>query len=1236
MSNAINPRSAFVIPGSPGRRRKILKWAFAALIVLLGAAAFNHNWVRFQLHVVLMKVGGSETRARSLRWFIQNNPDKARHVFFEVMLEAPELRPLAVSGLLKSDQHQLMPVYLSLWRDTTTDSELRDAILELIADHAGEKGFFLFTDPDMVLSTESRYWGLAYDYLNGNASPEMIDFLISRYHAGDAQSRRAVVTAFSYLTDSAALAGHTGLRSLLADAMQSPDTEIRFRAIQAFGPVARTGDIPALLLFLDDDDRSITDAVGRLLRNLGSHRSASDTDKLPGFKELALEASRVQAKGHPHEVTGQLGLEALGRLRDLVFCGMLDQADKLAHELASRTRQILPDIVTAGIVASWNRYEFSTIPSWQQNSSTLNRSFGVTVSPEAGKLNYGQIVAAGIGRVIYCADVQAWKRDYSTERAKLLQHRDLAEKAGLEQVIRLEVTEEMLGKGSAFSSIFTDILTATRSGKGARTKFFEIGLKPGTNPAKVEEEFAELFKEAAITAKTLDNSVKLFLGPVALGDRRWYKSRGMIENLMFHSFKDNTLFRNFVNGISISTDLPLPALETELAEFAKSLARTTPRGILLWCTGFRQPCKERRSTAARLERDFAQSMRNASELPACISVLAAAGVSAVFFDPLKDTPSGDDPRTVTLNGLLYRDCMPKPVYHTASQVVRALSDSRLAGAKRYESGPGTRAVLFPGGPRPVIIAWGDGANASAQIEVGTPLACITRATPDALGNFRSTLVEATDGRITAALAREAVIVEQLDEKPAACAAAGPPGDLDVLRKLEHLPQRTATCQKSYGTYDRSGANDDGFSGTSSYLYRKDNGEYVIFDARGPGCLTRLWLGRTDDISRIRFYFDSLEKPGIDMTPKEIFDGKKAPFKYPLVAAGESAGGGSVLHLPIWFSKRLVIASVGAPRFCQADYSLLDPSVKVENSTAQNLKAKSEEIEALAAYFRREAHAIHTDCSPYVFNKEVELPPGKKVDVTRLTGPAVIRCLTVECANPADIERVILQIHWDGSDVAGVGSPLCDIFGQKYGIHHWQGHPVGYMGGKGYIHYPMPFEKSARVVLANSGSTAAKVLLSIAVKPLALGEPVERYFCCHWKTAIAGAGQEVRLLSVGGAGQFAGCVLSVYSRSDLSYLDSDILILADDACRPVVHSTGIDDYFAGGNFYERGTFSLPFCGLLTKSKATTVQYRFNIADSITFEKSFAFRIEQLPPGTRQTVISGAFFWYSKSPGGGDQP
>ena len=51
-----------------------------------------------------------------------------------------------------------------------------------------------------------------------------------------------------------------------------------------------------------------------------------------------------------------------------------------------------------------------------------------------------------------------------------------------------------------------------------------------------------------------------------------------------------------------------------------------------------------------------------------------------------------------------------------------------------------------------------------------------------------------------------------------------------------LPEGTETRQSS--SYDPSGSNNDGNFKTAYTKYIDTNGEYVIFDASGPGCLYR--------------------------------------------------------------------------------------------------------------------------------------------------------------------------------------------------------------------------------------------------------------------------------------------------------------------------------------------------------------------------------------------------------------
>jgi hypothetical protein len=108
---------------------------------------------------------------------------------------------------------------------------------------------------------------------------------------------------------------------------------------------------------------------------------------------------------------------------------------------------------------------------------------------------------------------------------------------------------------------------------------------------------------------------------------------------------------------------------------------------------------------------------------------------------------------------------------------------------------------------------------------------------------------------------------------------------NALEYFDYLPYLKEGVQaKQVSSHDRGGGNIDGLLGIHSFLY-KSNGEFVIFDEEGPGCVYRVWM--TDPVStplnyalhtqlpdfwitqHIRFYFDDEEKPRIDMPLKDF-------------------------------------------------------------------------------------------------------------------------------------------------------------------------------------------------------------------------------------------------------------------------------------------------------------------------------------------------------------------------------
>ena len=125
MNEPEKTRTKFHIPTKQVRRRRgILKWFLLLILILIVAAFIKREWIGFQFRALKAEYGSSESRAQALNWFITNAPREAKHVFFKSMLKDPQLRDLAIQGLLESEQQELMPVYMYLWRSDSTDKEL--------------------------------------------------------------------------------------------------------------------------------------------------------------------------------------------------------------------------------------------------------------------------------------------------------------------------------------------------------------------------------------------------------------------------------------------------------------------------------------------------------------------------------------------------------------------------------------------------------------------------------------------------------------------------------------------------------------------------------------------------------------------------------------------------------------------------------------------------------------------------------------------------------------------------------------------------------------------------------------------------------------------------------------------------------------------------------------------------------------------------------------------------------
>ncbi len=446
-----------------------------------------------------------------------------------------------------------------------------------------------------------------------------------------------------------------------------------------------------------------------------------------------------------------------------------------------------------------------------------------------------------------------------------------------------------------------------------------------------------------------------------------------------------------------------------------------------------------------------------------------------------------------------------------------------------------------------------------------------------------------------------------------------------LLRVDRLPQLGAAIAKtgSFSSYDRTGGNDDGFSGRYSFL-RKEGDGLVIAELKGAGALTRIWTP-TPTSDPVEFYFDGESAPRLRLPFRDLFSGKTPPFVPPLAAPG---AGGYVSYVPLEFTRSIkVIVRAKLVQFYQINYVLYQPGTL----------ARAYHAEDTVAPPRVETNGRRSQSEHVVL-------AGKAVTLWETQRPG--RIVSLKLGPPAAFagrERSLaLRIYWDGSSRPAVETPVGDFFGYSFGTPATRSLLIGTDEQWNYFYFPMPFSRSARIELVSERPDAVTVRSEIVVseEPRA---PHEGWFHTAWhRENPTTPGQPFTFLAVQGIGKVVGATLQAQGRQpgrtdffegdDQATIDGDLTI----------HGTGSEDFFNGG-WYDVpgrwfGRLSLPFSGCLEykKSIARTSGYRLMLADAYFFQKSILLTIEHGPQGNNVSAdYTGVTYFYLDQASGADQ-
>ena len=456
--------------------------------------------------------------------------------------------------------------------------------------------------------------------------------------------------------------------------------------------------------------------------------------------------------------------------------------------------------------------------------------------------------------------------------------------------------------------------------------------------------------------------------------------------------------------------------------------------------------------------------------------------------------------------------------------------------------------------------------------------------------------------------------------------------LDEMASLDALGR--AMPWKTYlaSSYDRSGGNED----KGQFEKTLSNGRKLVLDAKGPGCVQRLWGTGMSADDRLLFFFDGEESPRLNASLRDlIYWQKRFPFIDPF-----RPDGSAVTYLPMPFQKSLRIEAEGPkPIYYQVTWRKFPRGTVVETYPGVFTPQQTNMIVSAGARWIASQESRENGGLEW-HERELAVPRGGDARV-EIPGEGVIRSFAVELSLPEGLgitqrnvtmRRTQLKMTWDGASEPSVSAPLGPFFCHSWRESEFSSQPMSASNGVWTCRFPMPFRNGASVELLNGGGGPISVRVKVAVSRAPVDEDI-RYFHANWSVSEAGGGEKRphTILDVEGDGHYVGCSLGVESRhQSWLILEGDETIRVDNEKKPSHLGTGLEDYFNDCWYYLHGLRDHVWHGLLEFVPYRTHQYRFHNVDAIPFRNSFNMTFERGQEGQIPARFESVAYWYSDTP------
>jgi hypothetical protein len=433
-------------------------------------------------------------------------------------------------------------------------------------------------------------------------------------------------------------------------------------------------------------------------------------------------------------------------------------------------------------------------------------------------------------------------------------------------------------------------------------------------------------------------------------------------------------------------------------------------------------------------------------------------------------------------------------------------------------------------------------------------------------------------------------------------------------------------------------------------------EGIVAAIPGPGCIWRIWSA--NPMGKVRFYLDGETEP-LELDFRGLFSGgAKNPDEATLERRAENpflrpftfrrAGDGDTLasdsYLPIPFAKSCIVV-LDRASFYHFGYKTYPAGTKVATF---RLPLSEREVEVWDEVARQLLERGKDPKPERLGTRRAEgsalIEPGAEVVLADIAGPRVIQSLHAKLQGRERYagSKVLLLGSFDGEERPSVWSPVVNFFGTGFEPRDYRSVPLGYVGGEGYCFFPMPFGKSARLVVRNEGEKPATFSWRIAHAPLDAFPQNAMHFKCKYRREEVCGTFDYPFLECTGAGRFVGAALSIDDAWRSWWGEGDEKIWVDGDVFPSFFGTGSEDYFGDAWGIRKLNETFFACSFDEQNDlhSWTSCYRWQIPDDVPFRERFRATIENYPEtiwGTPavdwdEDYVSTAY-WY-QVPGGTD--